>query len=154
LKINLIILAAIALLIVSCKFKEGDFSVKAPEGWIRLDTIQNGRKFVAMHSPAKSHIPQFVENIRICIIHSYNLDSYISTLISEVRKTATYYENKGNGVVKTKQFEAKWIQHVLMNSDKEKIEQKIYMIVCSARKDSINKMQSKIDEVLNSLRIF
>jgi hypothetical protein len=50
-----------------------------------------------------------------------------------------------------------------MNSSEEKIEQKnyfignngvIYMIVCSARKDSINKMQSKIDEVLNSFRIF
>ena len=115
-KINLIILSTIALLIVSCKFKEGDFSVKAPEGWIRLDTTQNGRKFVKMYSPAKSHIPQFVENIRIFTINSYNLDNYISTLISEVRKTASYYENKGNGVIKTKQFEAKWIQHVLMNS--------------------------------------
>jgi hypothetical protein len=50
-----------------------------------------------------------------------------------------------------------------LNSSEEKIEQKnyfignngvIYMIVCSARKDSINKMQSKIDEVLNSFRIF
>jgi hypothetical protein len=101
LKINLIILATIALLIVSCKFKEGDFSVKAPEGWIRQDTTQNGRKFVEMHSPGKSDTLQFVENIRICIIHSYNLDNYISTLISEVRKTASYYQNKGNGVIKT-----------------------------------------------------
>jgi hypothetical protein len=150
--------------ITSCRYKEGNFSARAPQGWIQIDTVsKNGTKKLKMHARFSDSTSQFVDNISISIVHFRNLDDYINGVISELKKNSKYFKLEEERVFKSKIFEGKWIKHTICSSDfPENFEQKvyflkdgrnIYMIVCSAKNNEIDRMQSKIDEVINSFKI-
>ena len=102
-KVSTLIVIVSILFTCSCSPKKGNFSVKAPDSWIRVDTVsKNGEKEVRMHPAVIATIPRFIENISISIVHSRNLDRYISSLMANVKETMDFYEEKGRGVLETK----------------------------------------------------
>ena len=84
-------------------------------------------------------------------------------VLDESKKTSKFFEEEGRGIFKTDKFTAKWEQHsIIYKKSAEEVQQKvyfisdhgnIYMIVCTARKNSIKSLQKTIDEVMNSFII-
>ena len=87
---NIVILFFLIALLASCS--KADFSVKAPEGWVVVDTVsENYGRFVKMHPPVKSSTPVFAENINISIVSFPSVDLYISSLTSSMKENGNYF---------------------------------------------------------------
>jgi hypothetical protein len=153
------------LFVSGCNQKPGNFSVSAPQGWIVSDSIFKTKgRIVSMHPSVElTTIPQFVENIRITINHSFDVDLYVSGVTALVKKDALFFEDKGKGIIKINSYEIRWVHHIVQYKKNDSpIEQKgyfigdsgnIYMIVCSSKTNEMEKLQSKIDEVLESFKV-
>jgi hypothetical protein len=155
---------AIAVFVVSCHYKKGNFSVTSPSGWLTIDTIkENHRKYVKMYAPVRSSVPIFVENINIGIMRSSNIDRYIKSVIAGIKEKAIYYEEKGKGSIKVNKYDAKWEQHLVQTDKTSDLSEQrvyfiedqgnIYQIVCSSKANEIQKLEPEIEEVLKSFRI-
>lgn len=162
-RVNRYFVFGFLILLVSCNYKKANFSVKTPDGWIKIETIKNGSRHVMMRLPIIDSTPQFVENINIAVVHSMNFDKYISAVISEIKNTSEKFKEEGKGILETKEFDAKWIQFTLKPKESfEQYQQKVYfiadgrnvfMIVCSSVPNGISALQNKIDEVIKSFKI-
>ncbi len=150
------------VLFTSCSSDNGNFYVKAPTGWIVVDTTQGFRKFVKMHPPAISSTPQFVENINISILKFPSLDIYIKTVLSDIKRDASYFESKGKGLVKINGYNVRWQQHVIQLKNSDTLEQKvffttdkgnIYQLVYTTKVNEIDKYQLELNEIFKSFKI-
>ena len=116
-----------------------------------------------MHAPVFDTVPQFVENIGVYIVNFPSLNIYMDRVLADSKETAKFFEEEGRGIFKTNKFTAKWEQHsFVFKKSTEEFQQKvyfisdygnIYMIVCTARKNGIKKLQKTIDEVMKSFVI-
>ena len=151
------------VLMLSCNSKVGNFTVSTPANWIVVDTVSaRFGKFVKMHPPATSKIPQFIENINISIIDFPSIDIYINTVLTDIKKGAVHFEDKGKGSVKINQYTMKWEQHIIQDKNSDPIEQKaffiedsgnIYQIIYSTKAKEQDKYQKELDTVLQSFKI-
>jgi nitrogen regulatory protein PII len=160
----------VMVFIVSCTREKslGNFTVYTPEGWTRVETIgRNNQKKVLFTAPIKEYNDSFIENISVDIVNYDDLDTYVSKVLEEVKKTATSYKEQKRVKCIINGYDSRWVQaEIIFNNDsddtvkeqktyfiKEKDKRNIYMIVCSAKRYSISIIQNKIDEVLNSFHI-
>ena len=159
-----IIIFAVAIFLVSCHYKKGNFSVTSPSGWLTIDTVkENHRKYVKMYAPVRSSVPIFVENINIGIMRSSNINRFIKGVIAGIKEEAIYFEERGKGSIKVNKYDAKWEQYLVqIDKTSDLAEQRvyfiedqrnIYQIVCSAKANEIQKLEPEIEEVLKSFRI-
>jgi|GEM_PF-6527258 len=150
---------------ISCKRYKEDFSVQAPAGWVKTDSIGEEKHRKVVLSPAQNDSNGIVtDDIRIVMIRSGNIDEYIELLVPEVKKNADIFKPTGNGTLKVDDHTCKWIQHLIRNKNSVSVvvEQRvyfieesgiIYMIVCTTKEKGLKEMQPAIDKVLGSFKI-
>jgi hypothetical protein len=163
-KIKYLIAAVLILLIISCKDRMGNFSVNAPEGWVRTDSVSpKGRKMVRMHKVNLDTIPAFVDNISVSVFHYPDVDSYMNSLVAESKKSFSYFEEVDRGSAKVNKYTAKWMQNVIqLKGESYLVDQRVYfiekrgnvyMITCTSKVKEFNKMKKDIKVLLNSFEI-
>ena len=161
--LKLALVFSLLILLLSCNNKVGNFTVSTPDGWIVVDTVSSRYgKFVKMHPPATSLTPQFIENINISIVNFPSIDIYINSVLSDIKKDAFRFEDKGRGTMKINKYNVKWERHIIQDKNSDPIEQKgffiedggnIYQIIYSTRANEQDKFQKELNDVLQSFKI-
>ena len=163
-KLKYLIAAIFIFSASSCKDKLGNFSVSAPEGWTKTDSVSlSGRKMVRMQKIVLDTIPVFIENINVTVFHYPDAESYMNALISESKNSFSYFEEIGKGSAKINRYTGKWMQNVIQLKGKSYlldqrvylIEKRgnVYMITCTSKVKEFNKMKKEVNVVLNSFEI-
>jgi hypothetical protein len=161
---KILLVISIVVSFSACTNKKAGFTIKAPQGWVLRDTLNEiNEREVIMRMPAQSSTPQFVENIIVNIEHSRFVDLYMNGVLLNVKKDAVYFKTKGAGTFMLNNYEVKWEQHnVEYKKYPGRFEQKvffigdagnIYMIICTSQLNEMDKLKESIDEVLTSFKI-
>ena len=157
-----VILLSLITSLASCS--KSDFSVTAPKGWVVVDTVSEAfGRFVKMHPSVISTVPVFVENISISIVKFPSVDLYIGSSLSDIKKSAEFFQEKGKGDIDINKYQARWVQYTIRTKGSDiTAEQKIYFIkeygniyqiVCTSEAMQMKKFQVQVNEILESFKI-
>ncbi len=91
----------------------GKFSVTAPDGWEKKDTVMNGITFLFVWSPVSSATQAFRPNMNVVTenMGGISFDEYVKRNQSTMGQYFEQYKEVDNGNIETNGMQGKWMRY-------------------------------------------
>jgi hypothetical protein len=141
----------------------GTYSITAPEGWTKKDTVMSGLSLTAITSPIEGSNDNFMENINVVTekAKGYDLDAYTEANQKNMVIQTSGFETLDKGETTIGGMPAKWILYncsysgySLKNTVYFIVKNGIgYVITCTSTKAKFDKYQTEFKSCVNSFTI-
>lgn len=141
----------------------GEYTISAPKGWTKMDTIMMGHRITFLKSPAEDISDDFTENVNVVTekTGNLNLDDYVDRNITSMENNLNTFEKKkiSSKNINGLEFRSMQYSHIYSGIP---IDVEVYftiktgtayIITCSAKGGTISRWEPEFEEAIRSFKV-